>query len=666
MQNEPCETRAVLGAVLAVAALIASTSAVAAEIGTAPGIDGDADPRRSVGTPEDPLPTSTQSVLLGDSRRHELDTAARTDTSTQPLDDLNHFDFQTWTIADGLPENSVTSIVQTRDGYLWIGTFGGLARFDGVRFTVFDMANTEALGTNRILSLLEARNGDLWIGTEDGGVVRLREGVFAAYRAQENAPCGKIFSIVEDQEGAIWFGGANLVRYADETFQHVSFAEGMIDTRIVRSLHIDSDNNLWTATGAGLGRFRAGQWQLFTGPDGLPTTRAKFVGQDPQGTLWAAGNDWLAFPRHDRAIFMAARGDPPDTIYAATADRRGNYWIACRNGLLRARQPRENEDGAGIGMLFERALPHSVTGPGGVRSVFEDREGSIWVGTNGRGLLRLRKALFTSTSLPPDIRYKSAGFLTADTGGGLWVWFGNQIRRLNNDEWATVPQLAQMKPFDSISTGPSETLWFAHDGRWLSKLVDGQFTRYEHSLGHIDSILESSQGLVFLGSSNTLSVFREGRITTMTVDDGLPPAGVVSLLTESKDGTIWAARDEAVTGYRDGEFVHYTTADGLPPARIRSMHVDDEGNLWIATYGMGLARLRDGELTRYTTRDGLPDNSLGKILEDDDGNLWINSLRGVFHVVLKELNAFAAGRISMINCRSLRTGEGNNAGGVRT
>ena len=179
--------------------------------------------------------------------------------SLSPLDtEFGELEHHGWTVADGLPENSVTSIVQTRDGYLWIGTFGGLARFDGVRFTVFDIANTEALGTNRILSLLEARNGDLWIGTEDGGVVRVREGVYASYRTQENAPCGKIFSIVEDQEGAIWFGGANLVRFADATFQEVPFGEGMLD-RLVRSLHIDGDNDLWIATGEGLGRIRDGQ-----------------------------------------------------------------------------------------------------------------------------------------------------------------------------------------------------------------------------------------------------------------------------------------------------------------------------------------------------------------------------------------------------------------------
>ena len=132
----------------------------------------------------------------------QVDGAGTPPHSLSQLDtEFGEFDYRTWTVDDGLPENPVTSIVQTRDGYLWIGTFGGLARFDGVRFTVFGMANTAALGTNRILSLLEARNGDLWIGTENGGVVRLREGVFASYRTQENAPCGKIFSIVVDQEG---------------------------------------------------------------------------------------------------------------------------------------------------------------------------------------------------------------------------------------------------------------------------------------------------------------------------------------------------------------------------------------------------------------------------------------------------------------------------------
>ncbi|MCP4246540.1 MAG: PAS domain S-box protein, partial [bacterium] len=407
-------------------------------------------------------------------------------------------------------------------------------------------------------------------------------------------------------------------------------------------------------------------WKVFTKADGLPGNDILFVDEGPEGTLWVSTCRRIACLDQGRFVQAPEQGDRPVWVFAAVVDRRGGYWIASSSGLFRAGEASGAKDGSRVGLSFERVAPRSITGSGGVRSVLEDREGSIWAGTNGHGLLRLHKRRFRSLALPPKVRHKPPQSLAADDSGGLWIGLrDHHLMRWRDDEWAETSPSSEIDRIDSMATGRDGTLWIAHDAGWLSKLRNGQFVHYRHGLGHISAILDGRQAGLWLATENGLSTFRDEKFNTLAVDSGLTSEGNVGLLAESPDGTVWLASNRAITAYRGGEVTPYATADGLPAADVRSMHTGGDGSLWIATYGAGLVRLADGKLIRYTTSDGLPDNSLGKILGDDEGHLWINSNRGVFRVGLEELNAFARGRISMIHCRLLRTGEGNSAQGVR-
>src|ERR1051326_7571012 len=140
-----------------------------------------------------------------------------------------------WTTENGLPQNSVTTLLQTHDGYLWVGTFGGLARFDGIKFTLFDTGNSPGLKSNRIITLFEDHAGVLWIGTEQGGLSRYFHGTFKTYTTNDGLQDNYVYSIAEDEDGGLWIATSNgkgLTRFADGRFTRYTSKDGMADDGI--------------------------------------------------------------------------------------------------------------------------------------------------------------------------------------------------------------------------------------------------------------------------------------------------------------------------------------------------------------------------------------------------------------------------------------------------
>ncbi len=502
---------------------------------------------------------------------------------------FDRYDVRAWTTREGLPQNSVTSIVQTRDGYLWLATFGGLARFDGVRFKIFDLANTEAFTSNRLLSLLEDRSGNLWIGTMGNGVVRLRDGVFTSFRGEANAPRGEVWSIAEDRDGAVWFGAHNLVRYTDGRFEAAGPDEWMTRNRQSWSLFVDREQSLWVATSNGLGRFRDGQWRVFRVADGLPANDVRFVNEDPSGRLWAGRINGLCHFDGDRFVESQVDGEEPSWIFAAAVDGRGNYWVGSGKGVFLSRAVSEVGDGTSARILFQRAVERSVAG--GVRALLEDREGNIWVGTDGDGLLCIRPAAFKPFTPPSGLIVDSGvRSLVSDGSGGLWIQFNKgKIVHIKDDAWEELPANDDIGPIRSIKCGGDGTLWIRHQKRkMLSKYRDGHFTHLEQELDQIRGFFVDRGGTAWILSRGRLSMIPDGQTKPITVIDGLPHMGGGSV-ADSRDGTIWIGGHIAgLVGCRDGEFRHYTVADGFPRATVRSIHEGSDGNLWIATYGGGL------------------------------------------------------------------------------
>jgi len=172
-----------------------------------------------------------------------------------------------WTTEKGLPQNSVTSLLQTRDGYLWVGTFGGLARFDGLKFTIFDTGNSPGLKSNRIITLFEDHAGAIWIGTEQNGLSRYYHGAFTTYTTKDGLPDNHIYSIAEDAKGRLWIATSNgVAQFADGHFTSYTTADGLADNRSI-VITAGRDDRVWLVSKRGLTRWQDGRFSSFLIPE---------------------------------------------------------------------------------------------------------------------------------------------------------------------------------------------------------------------------------------------------------------------------------------------------------------------------------------------------------------------------------------------------------------
>lgn len=554
---------------------------------------------------------------------------------------------ETFQIENGLPQNSVTTIAQTSDGYLWMGTFNGLARFDGARFVVFDTINTPELRSSRIVALKGDRDGRLWIVSEFGDFTVWENGQFT----NQNETMGKVGSLVEDFQGNIWAQKeAALVRIKDG-FQISLEGEAGLEMGRVVQIVSDELGNFWIKRKHGMGIWRGESiefMQNFPGTVELP------VGFFParEGGLWVATTSGLT--RYQDGQFLLPEAPFPmssEAIGPFFEDSRGNVWVGTSaSGLMRY-------DGEGNWELLNTSngLSHNS-----IRIFYEDREGTIWVGTDGGGLNQIKDRTFQSRGE----EYGVVLSITQDREGSVWIGFnGEGIKRLDGERF--VPMICL--PFLS-KTGSVWSLYASRNGGvWTGDLRGGLLRFFgedceqriyssDHPVGYLRALLEDRDGAVWAGHSNGLLRFDKEGYSLFTTKQGLL-SNDIRALTEDGEGNVYIGTNGGgVARYSQGLFEAYTMKDGLVDDRVWSLYHDSIGSLWIGGFGRGLGRWRDGTFFNFDT--AIPAKVVTSILEDHLGFLWLGSMKGIFRVHRDDLNAFAEGKIETIAYRHFGSSDG--------
>jgi signal transduction histidine kinase/ligand-binding sensor domain-containing protein len=563
--------------------------------------------------------------------------------------------FDHWTADNGLPQNSVRDIVQTRDGYLWLTTFDGLVRFDGVRFTVFNKSNSPGIPTNRFVQLYEDAEGDLWASTENTGLTRLHQGRFTTYTTKDGLPDNYYIDSLggDGQSHLLLFSGLHLFRWMDGKFQpaddlrlpvsgatgervHLPFMSDSIsrmvcfvngELRSWTSADIppslifppmppvqDRQGNIWFGSDKGLVKFENGRTvKDYTMKNGLPGKQTRLVyGQRPLQVVSVRddGSLWLTDVDSMQSHLVAQQ--PPEglIIQISYADREGNIWFGTlRDGLYRARKQ----------FVTAYAKPQGLTATE-VYPVFEDRAGTIWVGAAGEGLFRLKDGAFTNYR---DSASAVANYVTSiyeDRAGRLWI----------------------------------NGMWRFEDGRFV-RGISTEVLR--DTFGAAWTMYEDREGAFWFGTSRGVVRYQNGAATRYTTQDGLAGDDTKVIIGDAAGG-LWLGSYGGLTHYKDGRFTSWTEGGGLPGNTVRALKQDANGTLWIGTYDSGLGRFKDGRFTRYTTNDGLYDNGVFQILEDAAGWCWMSCNRGIYRVRKQELNDFADGKIKAITSIGYGKGDG--------
>ena len=581
-------------------------------------------------------------------------------TPAQALDPtkaLTQYVHEVWQQEEGLPENDVTAVVQTRNGYIWLGTEEGLVRFDGLHFAVFDQGNTPELTSVYIRTLFEAHDGGLWIGTDGGGVYRLKDGKFNSYPIQDGLAHDVVQSLYESEDGSLWIGtgGHGLGRLKDGKFSRYTTKDGLADD-FIWALMGTEDGSLWIGTNHGLNRLKEGKFTLYTVTEGLPNNVVWSLGLGRAQSLWVGTGGGLC-RLQDGKLHPYAGKDGPDRypVISVHEDQQGTLWLGTDgHGLERI------ENGVVSAYTTKEGLSNDT-----VSAIMEDSEGSLWLGTFGGGLVRLKDANFITYGNEPGLSMRGVNSIYQSHDGSIWSGTsGGGLNRLKDGK-VTHYSSKQGLPSDdvfSVLESRDGSLWVGTKNGGLGRIQKGKITTYSTKNGlsndSIRALLEDQQGNLWIGTrSGGLNRFRDGKFTLYSTRNGLP-SDVIRALYQDPGGTLWIATEKGLVAMEGDSFRTYTTKDGLANDETCSLYQDREGTFWVGSCSGGLSRFKQGKFTAYTKRQGLFDDVVFQILEDDGGNLWMGCNRGVYRVSKKELNEFAEGAIDRIHCLSYGVSDG--------
>ncbi|MDQ3713879.1 MAG: hypothetical protein M3388_16895, partial [Acidobacteriota bacterium] len=569
--------------------------------------------------------------------------------------------FDQWTTDNGLPQNSVRTMLQTSDGYLWFTTLDGLVRFDGVRFTVFNKSNSKNLPGNRLTNLFAEADDTLWICTEEQGLVRYRNGEFQTFTTADGLPSNNISEILKDMDGSLLIFTQNgIARFRDNRFS----LENRCDVRDYK-IYVSPSGTRWEMDASGL---RA------TGKDGreigynLPFTAENISSdrtfnyfsyvqmlEDVGGTLWfsAAGN---LYKLKDGAttVFTVKDGMPQSLVRRLAQDRRGDLWLGTE------------ENGACL--LAENSFTCFDTEKGlssnKITDIFSDREGTLWIATNGKGINRVTRQIITPLSTAAGLSDKNVYPILEDRRGTVWIGSFSALSKYENGK------LTNYSPRDGLLYEIVQSLFEDREGRlWIGSLggveylENGKFYDFTEKLnlpiGNYDfwDIHEDRSGTFWFATNKGLIKYDNGAATRLTSENGLPGDNVRAIL-EARDGTLWFGTSDGLARLKDGKFTAVTDNAGAAVNQIRLIYEDEAKTLWIGTYDGGLWRLAGGKFTNYTTSDGLFSNGVFQILEDGRDNFWMSSNQGIYRVSRQQLNDFADGKRQTINSTAFGKSDG--------
>lgn len=565
------------------------------------------------------------------------------------------YTIQVYKAEHGLPQNGVTSIIQTSDGYLWIGTYGGLVRFDGVRFKTFDSANTPQMQNSRITALFEDGSGSIWIGHETGDLTRFDRGRFSSVKipgpfqreaisgifedvkrrvyfttqpgrlrrvddgatilTSDPEPLRGVYTLARDSQGALWFARAGIVsRVEGERLVPGDFMSEL-GNQVVFASAAARQGGLWVIAAGRIRRWNGHAWAEDLGAP-------PWVGDTSITAMMEMEDGSLACGTIGRGLFILRKGAPPlhfdrehglpqDWIRAVCEDHEGNLWLAVGTSGLVALRP---------------ARAGGLTPPDGwhgrsVLSAMAARDGSFWIGTEGAGLYRFFKGEWTRFGENEGILNAFVWSIAEDDRGRIWVGtWGEGLFVQEKDHFQRAPGLES-------NTTPMPALYFPHAG-----------------------------GPLWVGSGTGLICYENGRAETF--GSGLV-APDVRCVAEDRRGVIWFGMCGGGLGRLEaGQVQQFRKADGLSSDFIQALFIDADETLWIGTADAGIVRYKSGKFAALTAAQGLRNNVICHIADDGQGYFWVSSHGGIMRLSKEELNRCADGAAGTVGCLSYGVTDG--------
>ena len=567
---------------------------------------------------------------------------------------ISQYGHTSWKIRDEFVKGVITSLTQTPDGYVWLGTESGLFHFDGVRVVQWEPPGGQQLPGTLITTLLTARDGTLWIGTING-LATWKSGKFS----QIPEAAGQITSLLEASDGTVWAG-----IFADSVGGLCDIRRGLVHCAResetfgtgVRTVYEDSKGTLWLGLSNGIWRWKPGRPEFFSVPN------------EPFGLISLAEDrrGQLLLGTHAGIRRLTASGiepyPPSGSPYAwqitrMFRDHNGGLWVGtAEHGLIHVR---ENE---GVDVFSD------LDGLSGdyVTRCFEDREGSVWVATFD-GLDRFREYAIPTISKKQGLSSTGAWSVLASKDGSVWM---STPSGLNHWEKGQISLLGTHRVNDGKFNGQAaESLFEDSNGRiWVSTAGALGYLNHERFIpidglpgGPVYSMTEVPSGHLWVANQRAglFHLFQE------RVLQRIPWAALGhedfarSLVAAPSQRGLWLGFSRSGIAYFANGTVQasYSPEHGLGAGRVTDLRFGTRGALWAAT-GTGLSRIKDGQVTTLTSKNGLPCDQAIASIEDNDHSTWLYLACGLVRIAQAELDAWLANPGKMVKFEFFDTSEG--------
>ncbi len=547
-----------------------------------------------------------------------------------------------WSSTEGLPANWVMTIAQTRDGYLWFGTDDGLARFNGTQFVVFDQTHSPGLPLNStgITALLaDERQNVLWVGSYVGGLSRYSDGKLRTYTVQDGLPSDSINALAQDSDGNLWIGTAKglAMMKSGQVLPYHGARE--LEQERIRAVAAGAHGIVWAATDSRL--FRLDVTGHASGLS-LPLSEPLALFVDREETLWIG--------TVKKGVYSFAQGRLEHrksrqlSRYPVTAFRQdisGNLWAGLNGGgLCRLQGDKE-----------QCYVSKDNSDRNTICSLFEDREGSLWVGSYA-GVERLTRSKFITYDRSLGLSHNMVLTLHQSPDGSIWSGTWDGLNRLVGDKITSYKTGAKATRVTVVTiANDAQGNLLTADDRGLKMLYRGRLVSYSAGQGlakrSIRSLFRDRSGYMWIGfggATGGLARMMDGKMQNFSAQDG-PPTAPVRSIFQDREGRLWFATESGFSSWEHGKFINYEIPSfpGKPSGGATSIYQDSDGAIWITSKGPAMVRFRDGQTTLVNMTTSV-NSGMWAMLEDNSGFFWITSNRGLFRISKNELNRFADGK----------------------
>lgn len=572
---------------------------------------------------------------------------------------------QVWTAAEGLPGNTVTDLLQKSDGYIYIGTYDGLVRFDGVKFTILNKNTVSDFRCVSARTIFEDTDGNLWVGSNDEGVAKISSSGIEMFTTDNGLPNNSIRDIAQDKSGNIWIGTSNGVVFLTPSGKFIR-PEGLEQyddsSCLVISLYCDTAGRIWLSTTKkhGLYYYSSGKFSQYSAFTSIDYSTVTAITQDETGAFWYGLTQKGVVRVHEGnyKLYGAKEGMLETTVNDIYLDNSNSLWFGTEKGVVLYKQ----------GQFSTYTESEGLTN-NNVKKIIEDREGSIWYATDRGGVQKMSPGKFRTVSLSSPVNCISEsdnGLVLLGTDNGLLCYEKGVF--IENDLTKMLKGI-RIRHLESTNEGGLLVSTYAQYGQVLMTaegLIRYWTTKQGLAGDRVRVAVEDKDKNLWIGTTTGLTKIDAitAELTSYSKNDGLENEYVMCLY-EDNAGFLWIGTDGGgICIMKDGKIVsNLTTKDGLAGNVIFKIMQDKNGVYWIST-GTGLTRIEGNNFKNFTASDGLGTDSIFQIMIDYTDTVWMTSNRGISSISLSVLEAASKKEGVFLDPKFYTKNDGLRSGGV--